>query len=217
MGSYTITTSADEDNAIVHVSGDPNIDKQVYLEACVHGQLLQPWVRQYWVATSPVPPVDVATGYVTATPEQQQQINDILGLTPTPPDGGGGTPTVATLNYAFYRTAPPAPAGQVRLDTTTDWTTATQLSLAKQTADSQDATATLTLMGAGTTVQLADAAAANTLSASISGAGVDGGTAITFPITLSGTTGSTPTNGTAVTATVTIPVATRTTDRAMTF
>src|SRR5262252_3082233 len=142
MGStYTITTSDDEDNAIAHVAGDPSVDKQVYLEACVHGQLLQPWVRQYWIATSPVPPVDVATGYVTATPDQQQQINDILGLTPTPPpDGGGGTPpppTVTTFNYQWQRTSPPPSQGQVRTEPSgTDWTTSTVLGLADIAAHS---------------------------------------------------------------------------------
>src|SRR5262252_890292 len=135
MGStYTITTSDDEDNAIAHTAGDPNVDKQVYLEACVHGQLLEPWTRNYYIATSPVPPIDVATGYVTATPEQQDQIHEILGLTPTPPPDGGGTPpapTVATFSYQWQRTASPASAGQVRSDPAgTDWTTSTLLILA---------------------------------------------------------------------------------------
>jgi hypothetical protein len=212
--TYTITTSADEDKAIAHTAGDPNVDKQTYLEACVHGQLLEPWTRNYYIATAPVPPIDVATGYVTATPQQQEEIHQILGLTPTPPPDGGGTPpptpTVTTFNYQWQRTAPPAAAGQVRTDPPgTDWTTPTVLSLAKQTADSQDASATLALIGVGTTIDMTDGTPApntpNSLSMTVTGMATDTGTAMSFPVSATANTGVTPANGTAVTVTITVP------------
>lgn len=231
MGQYTITTSDDEDAAIAHTAGDPNVDKQAYLEACVHGQLLQPWVRNYWVATSPVPPIDVATGYVTATPDQQDQINQILGLTPTPPEPN--PPTVATFNYIYNRGTPPSPDGQLRCDGQGgDWATCTHMSVAYHTSDTQDATPLLTQVNANTTFHITDDPSTldatyegptqgqpDTLDLTVTGPGTDAGTAITFPVTVTGSSGATPSTNAKVTLQITIPApaAAPTPDRALTF
>jgi|SRR5215831_3407128 len=227
MGStYTITTSDDEDSAIANEAGDPNVDKQVYLESCVHGQLLQPWVRRFWIQTSPVPPVDVATGYVTATPEQQQQVNDILGLTPTPPpDGGGGTPpepVVTTYQYAWSGNAAPAANGQFRSDSR-DWATATVLSLALQTADSQNVTAALQAVPIGATFHVehpTDSTRFGDWTVSVAPTS-DGASSLAFGVSVIGTGGSLPT-GTTLPFTITVPAppaarAAAAPERALTF
>lgn len=80
MSQYTITTTDVEDAAIAHVAGDPNVDKQTYLEACVHGQLLQPWEDIYQTATATVHPDMITAAYLDADAATQKQVMDLLGV-----------------------------------------------------------------------------------------------------------------------------------------
>jgi len=92
MGSYTITTTDTEDAALAWMAQNstatitppiPPPDAATYLDVSVH-QMLAGWEREHAVATTVAPVSDVATAYVKGTPEQQQQVNDILGVAPTP-------------------------------------------------------------------------------------------------------------------------------------
>lgn len=93
MGTYTITTTDSEDTALAWTAANatstisppiPPPDAATYLDAVVH-QFLSDYERNYAIATTVAPVNDVATAYVKGTPEQQQQVNDILGVPPTTP------------------------------------------------------------------------------------------------------------------------------------
>src|SRR5215831_12469036 len=98
MGSYTITTTPEEDMALAWKAAqspttlppvavrppDPppsGLSPDEYLDNRVHAQLEQ-YVLEYNVATSNNPPIDVATAYANGTIEQQTQVDVILGLPP---------------------------------------------------------------------------------------------------------------------------------------
>jgi hypothetical protein len=83
--TYTITTTGDEDNGIVFAAGNPNVDKQIYLEACVHGQLLQPWMLRYQASNTVAPTIDIATAYLAADAATQTQVASLLEVAPSPP------------------------------------------------------------------------------------------------------------------------------------
>lgn len=94
MGSYTITTTDSEDTALAWAAQNstasmnppPEVppDAATYLDETVHAMLFE-WERQYAIATTPAPVNDVAAAYVKGTPEQQQQVLDILGVPPGEP------------------------------------------------------------------------------------------------------------------------------------
>jgi len=88
MGTYTITTTDDEDNGIAYAAGDPEVDKQAYLEACVRGQMLTPWTTRYQASTAIAPAADVALAYVAAPQDIQNQVTSLLGVQVTPPEEG---------------------------------------------------------------------------------------------------------------------------------
>jgi len=92
MATYTITTTDSEDAALAWVAANststlsppvPPPDAATYLDAVVH-QMLSSYERSYAIANTPAPVDDVAAAYVKGTPEQQQQVIDILGVAPTP-------------------------------------------------------------------------------------------------------------------------------------
>jgi hypothetical protein len=205
MGStYTITTSDDEDNGIVFTAGDASVDKQVYLEACVHGQLLEPWSRNYLIAAAPVPLTDVATAYATGTPEQQDQVHQVLGLTPTPPAPG---PT--TYSYDWNGNGPPPNSGQARTDSR-DWPSATNLWLSTLDKAGADQSVALMALLVGSLVRIevaTDAAryAQWTLNAPpILQTGGAGTNAVELAVVSTDAAGGTP-GGTTCTVTITPP------------
>ena len=95
MGSYTITTTAEEDTALawkaehehdMTVPVPPNppptpSTPEEYLDRHVHAELAT-YINQYNVATSNNPPIDVATAYANADTATQAQVDTILGLPP---------------------------------------------------------------------------------------------------------------------------------------
>jgi hypothetical protein len=83
MSSYTITTTDEQDRAIAFVAGNPNVDKQAYVSACVMGQLIEPWENQYQAATALAEPAVVGQAYLDASPAEQQAVLQILGVTAT--------------------------------------------------------------------------------------------------------------------------------------
>jgi hypothetical protein len=211
MGStYTITTDDNEDAAILFTAGNPDTDPQVYLEACVHGQLLQPWTNTYLLATAPVSPVDVGTSYAHATPEQQSAIHDILGLTPTtppdgtipPPDGGGELPPPIGFQYLLGDPGTAPTAGQIILDNA-DWTLATTLVLSETTSDGQDVASTLNSASTGSIFTATDSVG-NSVTLTATAAGEDDGSSVQWPVDVTDSTGSVPTTGTLVGITGTV-------------
>lgn len=93
MPEHIITTTDSEEAALAWQAARslstitppvPPPPPDVYLDSAVH-EMLRGWEREYAVATT-VAPVDVvATAYVKGTPEQQEQVNAILGVAPTTP------------------------------------------------------------------------------------------------------------------------------------
>jgi len=95
MGTYTITTTPEEDTALEWKAGNPDptipvppasqplppMSADEYLDQRVHAELAT-YITQYNVATSNNPPIDVATAYANGTLEQQAQVDVILGLPP---------------------------------------------------------------------------------------------------------------------------------------
>jgi hypothetical protein len=85
MSTYTITTTDDEDNGIVFASRDPNVDKQTYLEACVHGQLLNPWTLRWQASVTVAPTIDIAKAYLSADEVTQTEVAALLQVELVPP------------------------------------------------------------------------------------------------------------------------------------
>jgi hypothetical protein len=93
MAEHIITTTDSEEAALAWQASHststitppvPPPSPEVYLDSAVH-EMLGVWERNHAIATT-VAPVDVvATAYVKGTAEQQQQVNDILGVPPTTP------------------------------------------------------------------------------------------------------------------------------------
>jgi len=94
MGSYTITTTPEEDTALAWKAAQPDttvpvppdvlpppLTPEEYLDKHVHDELAQ-YVQQYNIATSSNPPIDVATAYANADVATQAQVDAILGLPP---------------------------------------------------------------------------------------------------------------------------------------
>jgi len=93
MGTYTITTTPEEDTALAWKAAwvdptappasppPPAIPPDEFLDQRVHAELAT-YIQQYNVATSNNPPIDVATAYANGTLEQQAQVDVILGLPP---------------------------------------------------------------------------------------------------------------------------------------
>jgi len=80
MSTYTITTTDDEDAAIAFAAGDPEVDKQDYLEACVHGSLIDPWTRNYQHASAHADPTEITMAYLDASTQQQAEVAAILDV-----------------------------------------------------------------------------------------------------------------------------------------
>ena len=97
MGTYTITTTPEEDTALTWKAANPDptiplppasqplppMSADEYLDNRVHAELAN-YVREYNVATSNNPPIDVATAYANADVATQTQVDEILGLPPPP-------------------------------------------------------------------------------------------------------------------------------------
>lgn len=92
MTDYTVTTDDSEDAALAWMAQNstaaisppvPAPTPEQYFDSAVH-QMLEGYERQYATVMTPAPVQDVATAYVKATPEQQQQVIDILGVPATP-------------------------------------------------------------------------------------------------------------------------------------
>jgi len=93
MGTYTITTTPEEDTALAWKVAwiDPTAPPatpppepptpEEYLDQRVHAELAT-YINQYNVATSNNPPIDVATAYANADVATQAQVDEILGLPP---------------------------------------------------------------------------------------------------------------------------------------
>jgi hypothetical protein len=76
MGSYTITTSGDEDAAIQHFGGD---DAAGFLDRSVHATLVD-WVRRFKVSSAPKPADEISYAYLMASTDVQQKVMSDLGL-----------------------------------------------------------------------------------------------------------------------------------------
>jgi hypothetical protein len=84
MADYIVTTSPSEEEALQWTASqaDPPQDAASYLDARVH-DMLHSYEQQHGVQTAVAPVDDVTVAYVKGTPEQQQQVADILNVPPT--------------------------------------------------------------------------------------------------------------------------------------
>jgi hypothetical protein len=78
---YTVTTSADEEEALQWAAAqtDSPQDAASYFDARMH-EVLQSYVKQHSVQTAVAPVEDVAVAYAQGTSEQQAQVATILAV-----------------------------------------------------------------------------------------------------------------------------------------
>jgi len=75
--TYSITATQDQNDALIWVAGAG--DPAQYLQAR-NNEILDSYVRNHNLATTPVPTIDVATAYAYADATTQAQVVTALGL-----------------------------------------------------------------------------------------------------------------------------------------
>jgi len=96
--TYLIQATADQAQGVQWACGYG--DRLAWMQD-QNNAIMDAYVRNYKLATAPVPTIDVATAYANADAATQQQVIDALGLTPPP--------VVAPMNAPFNPIPPTNP------------------------------------------------------------------------------------------------------------
>jgi hypothetical protein len=135
--TVVIDVSDTQQTALEWVAGGP-ANAEAYLQAR-NNEMLETYVRNYNIQSAPVPPLDMATAYVYATPDQQNAALAALGIPTTPQLILSDVWTWST------QTSLPPNNGQLRTDTG-NWSAATILHIDDFANGGTDHTTALTTL-----------------------------------------------------------------------